>query len=239
MSILGRLKIAATGLVILIVSNAETWAANPSFRCSSNNTRTERTICISDVLSEFDVQMANIFRRKFSVTPQNKRNAMRRQQLSWLQWRDSCGGDKRCLRRRYVNRIEELSGKPIGHATTTSAPSSDPNIVERRLRDGRLETVYKDGSIGWVEVDGSGMGTIFPDGTESILAMTQAPVPNPVALPPPYLGWAESVEASLMTILSQEMSNSELAAYKANYASGEYYQRVTNHLKAVRFFVAQ
>ncbi len=127
-----KFKFVLSAISVLTLTSAVSWAGNPSFKCSSTNTRVEQAICRSDMLSGLDVQLSAIFRRTFSTIPQGKRPGFRRDQLNWLQWRNTCGANDTCLQRRYVNRIDELLGKPAVRAPAKSgAPELQLQTAEK------------------------------------------------------------------------------------------------------------
>jgi len=84
-------------------------AASPSFNCSYADNATERTICNSWNLARLDRRLAYWYRKarerayyfEFS-------NELRADQRSWLYSRNSCGYNRRCLRRAYRQRIRYL-----------------------------------------------------------------------------------------------------------------------------------
>lgn len=83
--------------------------ASPSYKCRGNLTLTERTICDHQILGDLDRAMANFYYATRDDTPYGARKALSREQALWLRWRDTCGGAVNCLRRRYEQRIIDLS----------------------------------------------------------------------------------------------------------------------------------
>lgn len=84
---------------------------SPSFRCLPRMTAPEHAICDNAVLADLDRVMAEIYRRHRQGAGQDRRMSLQKDQRLWLQWRDTCGAAVSCLRRRYEQRIIDLTPK--------------------------------------------------------------------------------------------------------------------------------
>lgn len=102
-------------------------AATPSFPCTGNLTSTEKVICSDDGLAALDVALAAAYKNKLANTGprdyslDDPRDAIPMTQKAWLAHRDSCGGDKACIRKAYVIRTTALTAG----ANTKDTPCSD------------------------------------------------------------------------------------------------------------------
>lgn len=83
-----------------------------SFSCETADQTAEFAICNDENLLLLDEKLGEIFARKYvnaSTSPQ--RQAVTREQTSWLQKRNACGDDFTCLTLRYRERIRELQSR--------------------------------------------------------------------------------------------------------------------------------
>lgn len=211
--------------------------AQPSFRCSGQLNATERAICDSAGLSALDRQMASAFRNRFRALNEPRQQRLRQEQLLWLRWRNSCGRDARCLERRYNERITDFDPDSIAIVPAQPVPAGPNDVVERRLRDGRFETVYGDGRINWSAVDGTGSGTIFPDGTQTIASPIQIPGAPIPPLPANMSDWGELVESDLLSIVDVLLAPQDRSGYRDLFAHEAYPERMLSHLQVIRHLV--
>ena len=95
----------------LTVSSAQA-ASHPSFNCRYADHITEYAICSSYWLGKLDRRMAYWFRKSmirahhFGYARQE-----RREQRAWLHQRNACGGYKKCIARKYRQRIRLLRNR--------------------------------------------------------------------------------------------------------------------------------
>lgn len=103
---------AAVGLSALIFLASEAQAQNrPSFSCNSAQLEAELTICDSRRLSRLDVRMAEAYEAaRESTSGWFARRRLRKQQINWLDRRNACENDRRCLRDLYERRVSTLEG---------------------------------------------------------------------------------------------------------------------------------
>ncbi len=225
-------------------------SANPSFSCLGNLNQTERAICGSALLSDLDRQMANFYFALRDQAGGARRDALAAEQRLWLAWRNACGAEGQCIRRRYEQRIIDLAPpdelplarQPGRQITPPADPgaSGDPNqIVARRVTSTRVEVEFADGTVHWQSVGGGSMGTVFPDGTESAMYFAQAPAPVFPTLPGDYSSWGEGVESSLLSILDRLLSPTDRATYRNLAASKAFSVRVYDHIRVIDFLTGQ
>ena len=79
----------------------------PSFSCKAVSLPAEVAICADTELSDLDAQLAQQFSAKVMAT--GSAGAIRAEQLRWLQGRNACGADKRCLANSYRVRLQQLT----------------------------------------------------------------------------------------------------------------------------------
>lgn len=87
----------------ILTANA---ASAQSFNCDTARRSDERAICDSGELSRLDRQLNRAYRDALRQVSNPIRIQYR--QRIWLSERRGCGGNERCLRRAYVDRIGEL-----------------------------------------------------------------------------------------------------------------------------------
>jgi len=83
----------------------------PSFACETVRNEAERAICSTKNLSRLDRQLASIYEALQKDVPRGGRSMLRKEQSSWLETRNNCGNDRKCLRRKYRKRISELEAQ--------------------------------------------------------------------------------------------------------------------------------
>ena len=107
-----RLKTVALGAlasVLAVMVFSQTAAAQPSWCGGSNLNDAEAAICDTRSLWGADGALETAFRRARSDSPRQA-NAIRDRQRAWLNWRNACGYNVQCLRRRYDEQIGWLEG---------------------------------------------------------------------------------------------------------------------------------
>lgn len=80
-----------------------------SFDCTRANTAAEIAVCDNPSLNRLDENLAIDYRNVLNRLPPRRAEMVRRDQRSWLDARDSCGADVRCLRARYEERSARLN----------------------------------------------------------------------------------------------------------------------------------
>ena len=99
---------AATLIAGAIISQP-VQAASPSFDCSYADKAAERAICDSWWLARMDRRLAYWYRKAMERAYYfDFEDELRADQRSWLYSRNSCGYNRRCLRRAYRERIRYL-----------------------------------------------------------------------------------------------------------------------------------
>jgi S1-C subfamily serine protease len=121
--------VAGVGFAVALCSPI----AAQSFDCRTDTHADERAICGNAELSELDIRMSNGFYRFFNSLSGSARSELRSQQNGWLRERRECGGNVRCLRDKYRQRISELEslqGYPSPPARSESLPPNPPSQTE-------------------------------------------------------------------------------------------------------------
>lgn len=93
--------------LVLIVSVS---ASAQSFDCRLARFSDEIAICHHTELGRLDEQLAEIFNAQRSRVSESERRRLTVEQSGWLKVRRQCGGDRECLKRRYEQRLAQLSG---------------------------------------------------------------------------------------------------------------------------------
>lgn len=230
----------------LTMSGAGTAHAQPSFPCGGSLNATERAICRDNTLSALDVQMVRLFHEQ-RTEPDTLRSAQR----TWLAWRNTCGADMDCIRRRYEQRILDFGGTPNASASedgfilldmtaTLAQPTNNPNqVVDRRVASGRYEVEYADGRVEWRSLQGGSFGTDYPDGTSESYSAIQVPGDDFPALPGSYAAWGDGVEIGLLSIIDGYLNEADRAEYRAMQSSKPFSQRIPDHISVINFLAAQ
>ncbi len=220
--------------------------ADPSFACSGNLNRTERQICDDVLLGDLDSEMARFYFQARGRTAGAARDDLASEQRLWLDWRNTCGRDGQCIRRRYEQRILDLApadelppawrGGDALNQTLENVDSPDfDRVVDRRVTDARYEVEFADGTIRWQALNGGSVGTISPDGTETMNLFSQSPPPEFPSLPGTYASWGDSVETQLLRIIDHLLSPADRGEYRNLTTSKPYSIRVYNHLRVIDF----
>lgn len=204
--------------------------SQPSYSCSGNLNRVERTICQDRLLSRLDVEMVRHYRAAYRQSSGARRTALREAQSIWLRWRNTCSGSVDCIRRRYEQRIEDLAPSGGGAQGGSSGAA-----VERRIRDGRLEIVKPDGTIVWQDASGGPSGTDNPDGTSSVVMRMDAPAPSFPVLPPAYADWGSQIERDLLWVVRSLLPQEDHGEYDQIVSGKQYSDRVNDHIRTIGF----
>lgn len=80
-----------------------------SYDCTRAETASEVAVCDDPGLNRLDEEMAVQYRYLLNHLPPRQAIRLRDDQRSWMNARDSCGADVRCLRARYQERIARLN----------------------------------------------------------------------------------------------------------------------------------
>lgn len=78
----------------------------PSFDCAKASTVPERLICSSQVLSEFDVQLAQDYKRLLDISPDKV--SIRKEQRDWIKTQLNKCSTVDCIETAYKSRIDDL-----------------------------------------------------------------------------------------------------------------------------------
>ena len=85
---------------------------NASYRCAEASSPVEKTICASIALAAFDRSVADAYastaKQLKATNNPTVLDELRAQQKTWLNRRDSCGADDRCLEKSMSDRLEEI-----------------------------------------------------------------------------------------------------------------------------------
>ena len=222
--------------------------ANGVFACNPNSTdKKEIRICKTAELKKLNGELAKVFRDKYRKTKENRRAHLKDEHRLWGEYRRKCGRNLNCSITRTKARLTELSPKLavltgfILHSAETVAPTptGDPYLVETRIEGNKLQKVYSNGMIKWHALNGGGYGTIHPDGTETLMSPLEAPRPDFPPLPNANQEFGTWLEGNLTGMLQIALKNDQYQEYLQQYGQGGFYDRVSNHLKAVSYFVSK
>lgn len=106
-----------TGLALILAAGlgaAVTPAKAADFSCHSASTAAERTICSHALLGALDERMAQIYGRLWAQYGLRDRLNLRSEQQRFLNFRDGCGRDARCIKGAYLDQIGVLDTKLAG-----------------------------------------------------------------------------------------------------------------------------
>ena len=106
-------------------------AAEPSFRCTGDLTRAERTICRDDALGTLDRQVSAAYKRAYRAGDRREQRRLKAEQGAWLAYRNACLTNARCLKARYQTRLGELGGRPRVVGTVQRV---NPQVLGRVVR---------------------------------------------------------------------------------------------------------
>lgn len=222
---------ATLGLSLVLLSLTASLAdARPSFRCDGRLNQTERTICADDRLGALDRRMVAVYRDVVSGLSRSRREDLGRDQRSWRARRDSCRRDRRCITAAYESRIDRLvriarsrvgsgisgsgsSNPPPSNAGSGASGSSSTSVSARVLPDGTFERTLADGRK-FQRLPNGSIQYVNTDGSITKLQMSvgaQAPIPP--AFPPEFDNWSDRIGEDLLTILGNILSDSEYQSY--------------------------
>ena len=102
--------------VCVVYPNAATSGEGPQWCSAKKLNVTERTICSSSDLQRLDVRMADAYARA-------KTGNSRKDQISWLKERNSCGSDRTCIARSYHDRLATLDSGGAPAASDSASRS--------------------------------------------------------------------------------------------------------------------
>lgn len=76
--------------------------------CANAGTATELSICNDDLLSQYDVQMGEVYKKLRKNLRGSARNELISRQRQWLKYRNACGSHVSCLRDAYLSRLAKM-----------------------------------------------------------------------------------------------------------------------------------
>ena len=211
--------------------------AGPSFRCDGKLNLSEQMICKDATLAALDKRMAYYFHITAERMPSERRKSFDRTQLLWLRWRDSCGADAACLRRRYEQRIIDIvpaDKLPAGFGGYSGKPAATEDGPVKRIRNGRLETIHPDGRIDWITIGGGSSGTDYPDGTSQVAMPSMVGFASFPSLPGEYSGWGAALETSLLELVDTHLTPDEAQGYRQLIGDREYSLRIFDHIGVIK-----
>jgi uncharacterized protein len=104
--------IATLGIATAVLATV-TPAAATDFSCRDARSAAERAICADVRLSKLDDRMATSYGRLWSVSGQRSRLELRDYQHRFLNARNACGWDTRCIREAYMDQISVLDARLV------------------------------------------------------------------------------------------------------------------------------
>ena len=90
--------------------------AQPSFDCTKAGNDTEKAICGSNTLSKLDMRLSQAFKDARSRASRATVSKILSDQKSWLNERDDCGSNEKCIAAQMRNRIAQLEPDGTGRA---------------------------------------------------------------------------------------------------------------------------
>jgi uncharacterized protein len=102
------MNIRQLGLALALASFAPFVVHAQSFDCRSARHADEYAICDNEDLAELDVRMSNLYFAILNRLGGLARAQLHAGQVEWLGERRECGSNVRCLRTKYLQRIEQL-----------------------------------------------------------------------------------------------------------------------------------
>jgi uncharacterized protein len=102
--VFAKIAVCVTVLGFLLPHQAQA----QSFNCRGNLTADEQTICGDRELAQLDIQLNNTYQRAVRNAPPHGQQQLRDAQRDWLNQRNACGRDRRCLRDIYRDQIAWL-----------------------------------------------------------------------------------------------------------------------------------
>jgi tetratricopeptide (TPR) repeat protein len=106
--------------------------AIPSFKCETAKLPSERAICSNRQLARYDYLIAKLY-SKIRNRSQDEKEPLRKTQIAFLEKRDGCADDARCMRDRMKERYEELLRLDLTFLIG-QGPGDNPELYVRRLR---------------------------------------------------------------------------------------------------------
>ncbi|MGI9406151.1 MAG: hypothetical protein ACR2O4_07260 [Hyphomicrobiaceae bacterium] len=141
-----RVVLGISGALVLVSGAQAQSSVQPSFSCNAANLEAEITICESRRLSRLDVRMAELYIAVREPLGWFKRRRFRRDQQNWLEKRNACDDNRRCLREAYEARIDVLSrlaGVDEGNENDYADREDGPSFNCNRARRGTEETICR------------------------------------------------------------------------------------------------
>jgi hypothetical protein len=110
----GKLAMRWHGDVILFIEKIKSDAIpNPSFLCDKAKTTTEKAICKSISLANFDRSIASSYteaKRLFTEIKESKKiEKLKSTQNKWLITRNECGNNSECLMKSMASRLQDIA----------------------------------------------------------------------------------------------------------------------------------
>lgn len=206
-----------TLMTALIAGGPLAAQSGPGFDCSARLTRTEQVICDTPALAEMDGKMSALYKRILTRLPEREKAAFRRQQANWLDVRNTCRVDRRCLARVYRNRIETLDTR-LAALRAAERPRVSESLELPRL-DLRVVPFDPDGAVlanpgTTPPPPGGGTVTVTADGT-----IEKAHPDGRVSFYNPITGDEGTVmpDGTIMTIMKQEVQVDDPPALPTDY----------------------
>jgi uncharacterized protein len=94
--------------IIFLLSCGISISQAASFNCDHAQTKTEHRICEQRSLNDADVKMATTYNIIRKLVPMGTRGVIQDQQVKWLQLRNQCQDNVRCLTDAYQMRQQKL-----------------------------------------------------------------------------------------------------------------------------------
>ena len=94
--------------IIFVGLSSSTIANAASFNCEHAQTKSEHAICEHRSLNDADVKMATTYTIIRKLVPMGTRGVIQDQQVKWLQLRNQCQDNLRCLTDAYQMRQQKL-----------------------------------------------------------------------------------------------------------------------------------
>ena len=101
-----RIALAVVAFALIApAASAKDWG---QLNCTKAKAKDEKAICADKSILQKDSVMATQYTLLRGMLLMGGRGALIDEQHEWLNERAKCGGDKKCLNKRYDERIEEL-----------------------------------------------------------------------------------------------------------------------------------
>jgi len=102
------MTIRQIGLLLALSAFAPLAVHAQSFDCRTARHADEYAICDNEELAALDVRMSNLYFAILNRLGGLARAQLHADQVEWLSERRECGSNVRCLRTKYLQRIEHL-----------------------------------------------------------------------------------------------------------------------------------